>query len=106
MGKDKPTALFVADVDGDELQDIIYTTTNQVVWLANAPDSAMKFTRGVPVGLTGSVDSLSVGDVDLDSRPDIVVASKSDNAIKVLINQIMRNLFLNQMMQRYQTNHK
>ena len=87
MGKDKPTALFVADVDGDELQDIIYTTTNQVVWLANAPDSAMKFTRGVPVGLTGSVDSLSVGDVDLDSRPDIVVASKSDNAIKVLINQ-------------------
>lgn len=85
---DKPTALFVNDVDGDGLQDVIYSTANQIVWLVNAPDAATKFTRGGPLNITnGGIDSLAVGDVDLDNKSDIVIASKSDNTIKVFINQ-------------------
>ncbi|HRI49712.1 MAG TPA: VCBS repeat-containing protein [Pseudomonadota bacterium] len=92
FGNDKPTALVINDVDGDGLQDVVYTTVvnamNQVIWLANAPDAAVKFTRGGPLNITsGSADSLAVGDVDLDNKMDIVISSKSDNTIKTYINQ-------------------
>jgi len=33
------------------------------------------------------IDSLTVGDVDADSKGDLVVASKSDKTIKIFINQ-------------------
>lgn len=88
IGADKPSALFANDIDGDGLVDIIYTSGNQLTWLANSSETTTKFIKGGALGtVSGSIDSLAVGDVDADSKSDLVIASKSDKNIKIYINQ-------------------
>lgn len=88
IASDKPTALFASDVDGDGLIDIVYAAGAQIAWLNNISDTTTKFTRGGTLStVIGSIDSLSVGDVDADGKNDIVIASKSDKNIKIYINQ-------------------
>lgn len=88
IGTDKPLTLSANDIDGDGMIDIIYTAGTQLVWLANTSDTMTKFSRGGILGtVSGSIDSLALGDVDSDGKNDIVIASKTDKNIKVFINQ-------------------
>jgi len=91
MGVDQPTRLFINDVDGDDWQDLVYITTNQIVWVVNqgpSIDGKVKFMQGGKQSIpNGSIDFLAVGDVDTDNKNDIVIASKSDKNLKVYINQ-------------------
>ena len=88
LGTDIPLAIYVNDIDGDGLIDIIYSTGSQLAWLANSSDTTAKFIKGGTLStVSGSIDSLAVGDVDIDGKGDIVIASKSDKNIKIFINQ-------------------
>jgi hypothetical protein len=90
LGSDQPNILLVTDLDGDNLDDVIYSTTNQVVWIINQGflDGEIKFTRGGMLSVAGvSIMSMTVSDIDTDTKSDIIITSKSEKSIKFYINQ-------------------
>jgi len=82
-----PTAVTMADIDLDGLDDVIVAsgTSLQIVY----PLASGTFTVSTPLSGLDSADSISVGPVDgqLSSGPDIAISSKTAQRIAVIVNQ-------------------
>ncbi|OWK44404.1 FG-GAP-like repeat-containing protein [Fimbriiglobus ruber] len=90
-----PTAVAIADVNGDGKPDIIAVNDllngSVTVLLNNTPtgSATASFPFNSPAqvfNVGGSPQSLAVADVNGDGLPDIVVANTADNTVSVLLN--------------------
>lgn len=83
---DRPIALAVADLDGDNDLDIAVVTLggDGVVFFFN--DGAGDFPDTDSQGVGNSPEAIAVGDFNGDNRPDLIVPSREDDAVTVLLN--------------------
>jgi hypothetical protein len=91
-----PSAVVLADLDGDGIPDLI---------VANSGSNNLLVRRGLPGGgfgppvngsygiFTGTEPvSVTVADLDGDGRPDLVVANEGSNDVSVLLNSSTRGV--------------
>ncbi len=95
-GTNLPTAVAIADIDGDGKLDLIVTngTSNTVSIFLNTtvPGGAISFASKVDLPTGSYANHVAVGDLDGDGNPDIVVANSNDTVISVLRNVGMAGL--------------
>jgi hypothetical protein len=82
-----PTAVTMADIDLDGLDDVIVASGTSLQIVYPLPNGS--FTVSTPLSGLDSVDSISVGPVDgqPSSGPDIAISSKTAQRIAVIVNQ-------------------
>ncbi len=86
-----PTSVAVADINGDAKPDLIVANleNNTVSVLLNitAPGATVPTFANQKTFSTGATPvSVAVGDVNGDSKPDLIVTNRSDNTVSVLLN--------------------
>ncbi len=82
-----PIALTAADVNGDQLQDLVVVNRDAdsvTVFLGNGDGTAV-LSETYPVG--SAPQSVAVGDFNGDSWPDIAVANSGDDTVSILRNR-------------------
>lgn len=75
--------LDMADLDGDGLQDVVVATKPmEVLWLQRLDDSGTRWkSHRIPFPeASGTAKAVSVGDIDLDGRLDLVVSCEAATA--------------------------
>jgi hypothetical protein len=93
IGSDKPLAIVIRDIDGDELDDIIYSFAGKINWLNNlgisAQDQKIKFSKnaGSIFMPSNGFDSFSVDDIDADKKSDLAFAHTSSKQLSYYLNQ-------------------
>lgn len=92
-----PRAVAVADVNGDNMPDIIPADTgiNSVGVLLNAGNSTFLNQTTYSTGATTGPRTVAVADVNNDNKPDIIVGNTASTYVSVLLN-IGNGTFLNQ----------
>ncbi|MBL8990554.1 MAG: VCBS repeat-containing protein [Phycisphaerae bacterium] len=83
----QPTSVAIGDVNGDGRPDLAvanFTTANVSVLLGNGPPNSGTFAAAINYGAGPGPRSVSIGDVNGDSRPDLAVANQSTLDISVL----------------------
>ena len=81
-------SLSTADMNGDSKPDIIVGnsgTDNLCVFL-NLGDGTFAIQTTYPTGYGSSPQSVTTADVDLDGKPDIIVANYGTNIVDILVN--------------------
>jgi hypothetical protein len=80
--------LFIADVNSDSKPDIIVGNYggNSVTVFFNAGNGTFFLQSTYPTGSSSTPNSVSVVDVNSDSKPDIIVANQGADNIGVLLN--------------------
>jgi hypothetical protein len=85
-----PQQIFIHDVDGDGLEDLIYSVNGQVGWIINVgSDNANKvsFAKGNLVAINSGFDSFAIGDLDQDGKADLAFAKTMTQNLTYYINQ-------------------
>jgi len=85
----KPSAIAVADVDGDGWKDLAVTgaADNKVSVLKNtSTQSSITFDTAIDFVTGGSPSAVAISDVNGDAFPDLAVLNSADNTISVLLN--------------------
>jgi hypothetical protein len=87
--------VVVGDINGDGAPDVVSTATD-AVWVAlNLNDGSGNFETGSPFAVE-SVSGISVSDLDLDARDDVVAVSGGGGTVQVLLAQAGGSLVLDQ----------
>ncbi|MBC7607756.1 MAG: VCBS repeat-containing protein [Burkholderiales bacterium] len=73
-------AVFVADVNNDTTNDVIYTSTNEIGWLPNNGASAFG-TQQVITNKGFGVRAVTMADLDGDGKNDLISASENDDKV-------------------------
>lgn len=79
------TALALADIDRDGLDDVIAAQGTSIIVLSI--DGTTVTSTPVLSSLPGTVDAVAVGDVSGDGKPDLVIAQKAGAMLTVFLNQ-------------------
>ena len=79
---ESPTALVLADLDGDGALDVVMTTTGAVVVLANPGNG--NFVAQTDLASGDFIQGLTVADLDGDGGLDIVTANGGSNDLGIL----------------------
>lgn len=85
----KPVSINIGDIDGDGKPDVAVANngSNTVSILRNTSTSTVVgFAAKVDLGTGSKPSSLSIGDIDKDGKPDVVVANINSNSVSVLRN--------------------
>lgn len=85
LGTEQVAAAALADLDSDGLQDLLVATTGtgRLLWAAQLPDGTFVKPTALPISQSQAT-GLSVGDLDGDERPDLVVTT-SDQRVVVFL---------------------
>jgi hypothetical protein len=86
-GSRRPTAVDVADFNGDSKQDFAvanYASGDFSVWLGNGNGTFSTTTNPV-IGSGTMPVAIAIGDFNRDSKPDLTIANEGANNISVLI---------------------
>jgi hypothetical protein len=84
-----PVSVAICDLDGDGRPDLVVANqiSNTVPVLRNTSTSgSISFASKVDFSTGTSPQSLAIGDVDGDGRPDLAVANNGNNTVSVLRN--------------------
>lgn len=84
-----PSNVGFGDVDGDGKADLLVTnqSSNSIsVYKNNSTSGTITLTTPVNIAHAGGPISLVLGDMNNDSRPDLVVANNTGNSVSVLLN--------------------
>jgi hypothetical protein len=84
-----PYSVSIDDLDGDGKLDIAvanYTSATVSVLRNNSTGSTISFQTKVDYTVAGNPNFISIGDLDGDSKPDIVVSSTGTNSFYILHN--------------------
>jgi hypothetical protein len=74
LGWEGVSAVHIADLDGDNDQDVLCASSSGIAWFAN--DGEGEFYLQIP--LSGAGDSVSAGDLDGDGDVDVLSASSGN----------------------------
>jgi len=77
------TAIFAADLDGDEFVDMFTRINDNLVWLKNLGNGSFTQTIISPVKTLRSVEVI---DVDKDDFKDIVISAHADSEVTIFFN--------------------
>jgi len=86
----KPQSVAIGDLDGDGRPDlaVVNQTSNTVSVLRNTSsgDGVVAFAVKIDFATGSNPQSVAIGDVDGDGRPDLAVVNQSSNTVSVLRN--------------------
>ncbi len=83
----QPTSVAIGDVNGDGRPDLAvanFTTANVSVLLGNGPPNSGTFAAAINYAAGAGPRSVSIGDVNGDSRPDLAVVNQNSFNVSVL----------------------
>jgi hypothetical protein len=82
-----PTAAAVGDLNGDGSADVVVANAsdNSVSVLLNNGDGTFSAAPGSPITVGITPISAALADVNHDGKVDMLVASMSDNAVRILL---------------------
>ncbi len=83
-----PYSVYMADIDGDGMTDIIVVSGSKTVSVYRNTSSNDTVLFAPKINFITGTDpsSVSIGDLDGDGKPDIVVTNSSDNTVSVFKN--------------------
>lgn len=85
------SSVFVADIDGDNLKDVICasrnSTNNKITWYKNMGGGVISTTENIiTINNVKNIESVFVGDMDNDGDIDILSASELDGKVAIYEN--------------------
>lgn len=80
VGSDPVRGVRVAQMDGDDRQDVVVWTAERLFVLRGAPDGGLAWATGFEIGADRAIGGVAVGDATGDGHPDLLVGVEGGEA--------------------------
>lgn len=90
MGGVLPTAVAIADLDGDGLDDVALALGSTVTLLLNQGEGGFAAAEPISTSMTMAIDAIALGNIDPatgNHSTDVAVSSSTSQRVAVLLNQ-------------------